>query len=55
MNQSPGSLLIGLAAVVLGILAIIGLVPMTLVLVGLMSLGGCALFSSSNFAGETTT
>jgi hypothetical protein len=54
-TMSSGSLLIGLAAVVLGILAIIGLVPMTLILVGLLSLGGCALFTSSNFAGETTT
>lgn len=54
-TMSSGSLLIGLAAVVLGILAIIGLVPMTLVQAGLLSLGGCALFSGSNFASETTT
>lgn len=53
-TMSSGSLLIGLAAVVLGILAIIGLVPMTLVQVSLLSLGGCALFSGS-IAGETTS
>lgn len=52
--MSSGSLLIGLAAVVLGILAIIGLAPMTLVLVGLLSLGGGALFSGSNAVSETS-
>lgn len=40
-----GFVLIGLATVVLGILAVIGLVPMTLILVGLLSLGASALFS----------
>lgn len=54
-TMSSGNMLIGLAAVVLGILAIIGLAPMTLVLAGVLSLGGCALFSSSNIAGETTS
>lgn len=38
-----GQLLIGLGAVVLGILAVIGLVPMTLVLVGLLSLAAVML------------
>jgi hypothetical protein len=40
-----GGLLVGLAAVVLGILAIVGLAPATLILAGLLSLGACALFS----------
>ncbi len=39
-----GQLLIGLGAVVLGILAVVGLVPMTLVLVGLLSLASVMLF-----------
>ncbi len=39
-----GHMLVGLAAIVLGILAIIGMVPMTLILVGLLSLGASALF-----------
>jgi len=39
-----GHMLVGLATVVLGILAIIGLFPMTLILVGLLSLGASALF-----------
>ena len=45
---ASGSLFIGLGTVVLGILAVVGLVPMTLVLVGLLSLGAAALFSSSS-------
>lgn len=45
-----GHMIIGLATVVLGILAIIGLAPMTLVLVGLLSLGAGALFSGSTMA-----
>jgi hypothetical protein len=36
---------IGLAAVVLGILAIVGLAPWTLILAGLLSLGASALFA----------
>jgi hypothetical protein len=48
-----GSMLIGLATVVLGILAIIGLVPMTLILIGLLSLGAGALFSGSTVSSET--
>ena len=42
-----GSMFVGLAAVVLGILAVIGLAPMTLILVGLLSLGAAALFNGS--------
>jgi len=40
-----GQLLVGLGAVVLGILAVIGLVPMTLVLVGLLSLAAVMLLT----------
>lgn len=43
-----GSTFVGLAAVVLGILAVIGLVPMTMVLVGLLCLGAAALFNGSH-------
>ena len=50
---SSGSMLVGLASVVLGILAIIGLVPITLVLVGLLCLGSGALFSGSSLNSET--
>lgn len=42
-----GHTLIGLATVVLGILAVIGLAPMVLIQVGLLSLGAGALFSGS--------
>ncbi len=42
-----GMVLIGLAGVVLGILAVIGLDQLTLVLVGLLSFGVGALFSGS--------
>lgn len=38
-SAPSGHMLVGLGAVVLGILAVIGLVPMTLILVGLLSLG----------------
>jgi len=40
-----GSVFMGLAVTVLGILAVIGLVPMTLALVGLLCLGAGAFFS----------
>ena len=40
-----GGVLMGLAVTVLGILAVIGLVPMTLALVGLLCLGAGAFFS----------
>jgi hypothetical protein len=49
---SGGHMLIGLATVVLGILAVIGLVPMTLILVGLLCLGASALFSGSTINGS---
>ena len=42
----------GLAGIVLGILAIIGLAPMTLILVGLLCLGASALFSGSTINGS---
>ena len=45
VTAGSGGVFIGLAAVVLGILAIIGLVPMTLVLVGLLCLGAAGLFN----------
>ena len=44
---SSGSLFMGLAVTVLGILAVIGLAPATLALVGLLCLGAGALFSGS--------
>jgi hypothetical protein len=40
-----GHVLMGLGALVLGILAVIGLSPLTLILVGLLSLGTVALFN----------
>jgi len=43
-----GYILVGMGTLVLGILAVIGQVPMTLILVGLLSLGACALFSGAN-------
>ncbi|HEV2320587.1 MAG TPA: hypothetical protein VGV18_12600 [Verrucomicrobiae bacterium] len=45
-----GSVFLGLAVTVLGILAVIGLVPMTLALVGLLCLGAAAFFSGSSGA-----
>ena len=45
-----GSVFMGLAVTVLGILAVIGLVPMTLLLVGLLCLGTAALFSGEQIA-----
>jgi hypothetical protein len=50
---ASGGLLVGLAAVVLGILAIIGLVPMTLILAGLLGLGASVLFSGSAMSSAT--
>lgn len=47
-----GQLLVGLGTIVLGILAVIGLVPATLILVGLLSLGAAALFSGSMAPGK---
>ena len=44
---SGGQVLVSVGAIVLGILALIGLAPLTLVLVGLLSLGTAVLFSGS--------
>lgn len=49
-GAGSGSVFMGLAVTVLGILAVIGLVPMTLSLVGLLCLGTGAFFSGSNSA-----
>jgi len=46
---SGGRALAGLGGLVLGILAVIGEAPLTLVLAGLLSLGATALFSGSVF------
>jgi hypothetical protein len=46
--SSSGSAFMGLAVTVLGILAVIGLVPMTLALVGLLCLGASAFFSGTS-------
>jgi hypothetical protein len=53
VSTGSGGLFLGLATIVLGILALIGLVPMTLVLVGLLCLGAGGLFSGPSLA--TTT
>ncbi len=51
MPMAPsGHLLVGLAAVVLGILAVVGLAPTTLILVGLLSLGAAMLLSRFRFS-----
>jgi hypothetical protein len=44
-----GHLLVGLGAVVLGILAVIGLAPVTLILVGLLSLAAAMLLCQLQF------
>ncbi|HZD41845.1 MAG TPA: hypothetical protein VE131_14070 [Terriglobales bacterium] len=44
-------LLVGIAAVALGIIALTGIVPMTLVLISLLSLGSAALISGSAVGG----
>lgn len=46
-SNDSGSTFVGLGVAVLGILAVIGLIPMTLSLVGLLCLGAGALFSSA--------
>ncbi len=46
--SAGGAVLIGLAGLVLGILAVVGIDPLTLVLVGLLALGVHALFSGSS-------
>jgi hypothetical protein len=45
--SAGGQVLIGVGAVVLGILALLGFVPVTLTLVGLLAIGACLLFSGS--------
>jgi hypothetical protein len=47
--------LVGLGAIVLGILALVGMVPLTLTLVAMLSLGGAALFSGSALTGRMLT
>jgi len=49
-ESGGGSVFMGLAVTVLGILAVIGLVPMTLTLVGFLCLGAGAFFSGSSTA-----
>jgi len=44
---SGTEVLIGIAAIVLGILALLGMAPRTLVLIGLLALGATVLFSGS--------
>jgi hypothetical protein len=44
-----GHLLVGLGAVVLGILAVVGLAPATLILIGLLSLGAAMLLCQFQF------
>ena len=48
---SGGQLMLGLGAVVLGILAVIGLSPMTLILVGVLGLGFSALWNTIEAGG----
>jgi hypothetical protein len=56
LASSAGShVFVGLGAIVLGILAVIGLDPLTLVLVGLLSLGAVALFSGSAYGANLET
>jgi hypothetical protein len=45
-------LLLGLGAITLGILALVGITPITLVLVGFLSVGASILFSGSAIAGR---
>ncbi|HEX3625345.1 MAG TPA: hypothetical protein VH280_07965 [Verrucomicrobiae bacterium] len=49
-SAGSGSVFMGLAVTVLGILAVIGLVPMTLSLVGLLCLGAAGFFTGSSSA-----
>ncbi len=48
--DATGQALAGMGALVLGILAVIGLSPFTLVLVGLLSLAAAALYNTSGYA-----
>lgn len=47
--SAGGEVLVGIGAIVLGILALLGFQPMTLVLVGLLSVGVAVLMSGSAF------
>jgi len=51
-TASGSEVLVGLGAVVLGILALVGLAPLTLTLVGVLSLGGAVLFAGSALGGK---
>jgi len=46
-SADAGHVMVGIAAIVLGILAVVGVSQLTLVLVGLLCLGAAALFSGS--------
>jgi hypothetical protein len=50
---SGGDMLIGAGAVVLGILALLGLYPLTLVLIGFIAVGGAVMLSGSAFGAKT--
>jgi hypothetical protein len=53
VNVASGSeVLVGLGAAVLGILALVGLAPLTLTLVGLLSIGASVLFAGSALGGK---
>lgn len=53
-STGGGEVMVGLAAIVLGILAVIGMDTVTLVLVALLSLGVAALFSGSAWSARST-
>ena len=48
-----GDLLIGVGAVVLGILALLGVYPLTLVLIGLLAVGGAVMLGGSVLGAKT--
>jgi hypothetical protein len=48
---ADAQLLVGLAGVVLGILALVGIKPLTVVLVALLAIGASALLRSSALGG----
>jgi hypothetical protein len=51
--SSGGDVLIGVGAVVLGILALLGVYPLTLVLIGLLAVGGAVMFSGGLLGAKT--
>ena len=53
MTDEAEQLFIGLGALVFSILAVIGLAPITLILIGLLSLGAGALFSGPGSSSGT--